>query len=136
MGYLDADGYLFLTDRATFMIVSGGVNIYPQEAENLLDRPPEGLRRRGVRHPRSRRWASRCTAVVQPADWDDAGPELERELLAYCREHLAHYKCPQAIDFDARAPARADRQALQAPAPRPLLGQARFANRVTDIHFG
>ena len=49
IGYLDNDGYLHLTDRRTFMIISGGVNIYPQECENLLDHPPEGRGRRGVR---------------------------------------------------------------------------------------
>ncbi len=66
-------------------------------------RPPEGVRRRGVRHPR-RRDGRAVQAVVQPTDWDDAGPELEAELLAYCREHLAHYKCPQAVDFDPELP--------------------------------
>ena len=72
------DGYLFLTDRRTFMIVSGGVNIYPQETENVLIDAPEGLRRRGVRNPRSgdgRAWArGRATNLV-----DDVGPELESE---------------------------------------------------------
>ena len=43
-------------------------------------------------------------AVVQPIDMADAGPELERELIAFCREHLAHYKCPKSIDFDAELP--------------------------------
>jgi long-chain acyl-CoA synthetase len=103
MGYLDSDGYLYLTDRRTFMIVSGGVNIYPQEAENLL-----------VDHPKvydvavfgipDADMGERVHAVVQPARWDDAGPELEGELLAYCKEHLAHYKCPKAIDFDRELP--------------------------------
>ena len=86
MGYLDDDGYLYLTDRRTFMIVSGGVNIYPQEAENLLDRPPEGLRRRGVRRPQrrdgrrgARRSCSRSTGAT-PA------PSSSAELLAYCRD--------------------------------------------------
>ena len=122
MGYLDADGYLFLTDRRTFMIVSGGVNIYPQEAENLLIDHPKvyDVAVFGIPDPEM---GERVHAVVQPTDWDDAGPELERELLAYCREHLAHYKCPQAVDFDPRAPARTDRQALQAAAARPLLGR-------------
>jgi acyl-CoA synthetase (AMP-forming)/AMP-acid ligase II len=103
MGYLDADGYLYLTDRRTFMIVSGGVNIYPQEAENLL-----------VDHPKvydvavfgipDADMGERVHAVVQPTNWDDAGPALEAELLAYCREHLAKYKCPQAVDFDRELP--------------------------------
>jgi acyl-CoA synthetase (AMP-forming)/AMP-acid ligase II len=103
MGYLDADGYLYLTDRRTFMIVSGGVNIYPQEAENVL-----------VNHPQvddvavfgipDDEMGERVHGVVQPVDFDDAGPELERDLLAYCREHLAHYKCPKAIDFERELP--------------------------------
>jgi acyl-CoA synthetase (AMP-forming)/AMP-acid ligase II len=103
MGYLDPDGYLYLTDRKTFMIVSGGVNIYPQEAENLL-----------VTHPRvfdvavfgipDDEMGERVHAVVQPVSMDDAGPGLERELLAFCKEHLAHYKCPKAVDFHAELP--------------------------------
>ena len=104
MGYLDADGYLFLTDRRTFMIVSGGVNIYPQEAENLLIDHPKvyDVAVFGIPDPEM---GERVHAVVQPTDWDEAGPELERELLAYCREHLAKYKCPQAVDFDRELPA-------------------------------
>jgi long-chain acyl-CoA synthetase len=103
MGYLDADGYLFLTDRRTFMIVSGGVNIYPQEAENLL-----------IDHPRvydvavfgipDAEMGERVHGVVQPVAWNEAGPALEAELLAYCKEHLAHYKCPKAIDFERELP--------------------------------
>jgi long-chain acyl-CoA synthetase len=103
MGYLDADGYLFLTDRRTFMIVSGGVNIYPQEAENLLIDHPKvyDVAVFGIPDPEM---GERVHAVVQPTVWDDAGPDLERELLAYCREHLSHYKCPQAVDFDPELP--------------------------------
>jgi long-chain acyl-CoA synthetase len=103
MGYLDPDGYLFLTDRRTFMIVSGGVNIYPQEAENLLIDHPKvyDVAVFGIPDPEM---GERVHAVVQPTVWDDAGPELEQELLAYCREHLSHYKCPQAVDFDPELP--------------------------------
>jgi acyl-CoA synthetase (AMP-forming)/AMP-acid ligase II len=103
MGYLDSEGYLYLTDRKTFMIVSGGVNIYPQEAENLL-----------VTHPKvydvavfgipDDEMGERVHAVVQPITMDDAGPNLERELLTFCRDHLAGYKCPKAIDFDPDLP--------------------------------
>ncbi len=103
MGYLDEDGYLFLTDRRTFMIVSGGVNIYPQETENLLIDHPKvyDVAVFGIPDPEM---GERVHAVVQPVQWDDAGAPLERELLAYCREHLAHYKCPKAIDFDRELP--------------------------------
>jgi long-chain acyl-CoA synthetase len=103
MGYLDADGYLFLTDRRTFMIVSGGVNIYPQEAENLLIDHPKvyDVAVFGIPDPEM---GERVHAVVQPTAWDEAGPALEQELVAYCRAHLSHYKCPQAVDFDRELP--------------------------------
>jgi long-chain acyl-CoA synthetase len=103
VGYLDADGYLFLTDRLTFMIVSGGVNIYPQEVENLL-----------VLHPKvadvavfgvpDAEMGEQVKAVVQPAAGVDAGAELEAELIAFCRDGLAHYKCPRSVDFEAELP--------------------------------
>jgi len=106
MGYLDDDGYLYLTDRRTFMIVSGGVNIYPQEAENLLIEHPKvyDVAVFGIPDPEM---GEKVHAVVQPVRWDDAGPALERELLAYCRDNLAHYKCPRAIDFDRELPREA-----------------------------
>src|SRR6266481_1896962 len=103
MGYLDADGYLFLTDRKTFMIVSGGVNIYPQEAENLLVDHPKVFDVAVFGVP-SDEMGEEVKAVVQPIDWDAAGPELERELLEYCRAHLAHYKCPRTVDFERELP--------------------------------
>jgi acyl-CoA synthetase (AMP-forming)/AMP-acid ligase II len=103
MGYLDEDGYLFLTDRRTFMIVSGGVNIYPQETENLLIEHPKVYDVAVFGIPDAE-MGEKVHAVVQPVQWDDTGPPLERELLAYCREHLAHYKCPKAIDFDRELP--------------------------------
>lgn len=103
MGYLDEEGYLFLTDRRSFMIVSGGVNIYPQEAENLLVSHPKvfDVAVFGIPDPEM---GERVHGVVQPVDFDAAGPDLERELLAHCREHLAHYKCPKAIDFERELP--------------------------------
>ena len=103
MGYLDDEGYLYLTDRRTFMIVSGGVNIYPQEAENVLITHPKvfDVAVFGIPDPDM---GEKVHAVVQPTVWDDAGPELERELLEHCRANLAHYKCPKAIDFDPELP--------------------------------
>jgi acyl-CoA synthetase (AMP-forming)/AMP-acid ligase II len=103
MGYLDADGYLYLTDRRTFMIVSGGVNIYPQEAENLLINHPQVADVAVFGIPDTE-MGEQVHGVVQPVQWEDAGPDLEQELLAYCREHLAHYKCPKAIDFERELP--------------------------------
>jgi acyl-CoA synthetase (AMP-forming)/AMP-acid ligase II len=103
IGYLDDEGYLYLTDRRDFMIVSGGVNIYPQEAENLLITHPKVMDAAVFGIP-DEEMGERVHGVVQPIDMDGAGPELERELLAFCRDHLAHYKCPKAIDFDAELP--------------------------------
>jgi acyl-CoA synthetase (AMP-forming)/AMP-acid ligase II len=103
MGYLDDEGYLYLTDRRTFMIVSGGVNIYPQEAENALITHPKVFDVAVFGIPDTE-MGEKVHAVVQPVNWDDAGPALEQELLAYCREQLAHYKCPRAVDFDRELP--------------------------------
>ena len=113
-------GYLYLTDRKAFMIISGGVNIYPQEAENVLISHPKVLDV-GVIGVPDPEMGEAVKAVVQPVRWDDAGPELEAELIAYCREHLAAYKCPRSVDFDPRAAPPRHRQALQEAAPRPLL---------------
>ena len=103
MGYLDDDGYLYLTDRKTFMIVSGGVNIYPQEAENVLVDHPKVLDVAVFGVP-NEEMGEEVKAVVQPIDWADAGPDLERELLEYCRAQLAHYKCPRTVDFERELP--------------------------------
>lgn len=103
VGYLDDEGFLYLTDRKAFMIISGGVNIYPQEAENVLVTHPKVLDVAvfGVPNPD---FGEEVKAVVQPVDLDDAGPELERELIAYCRSQLADVKCPRSIDFRAELP--------------------------------
>ena len=103
IGYLDADGYLYLTDRKANMIISGGVNIYPQEAENLLITHPKvaDVAVFGVPDPE---WGEQVKAVVQPADMADAGPDLEAELIAFCRQHLSHVKCPKTVDFEAELP--------------------------------
>jgi len=103
MGYVDDEGYLFLTDRRDFMIVSGGVNIYPQEAENLLVSHPKVMDVAVFGVPNDE-MGEEVKAVVQPVDMADAGPELEAELIAHCREHLSHYKCPVSVDFDAELP--------------------------------
>jgi long-chain acyl-CoA synthetase len=103
MGYLDDDGFLYLTDRATFMIVSGGVNIYPQEAENVLWAHPKVADAAVFGVPNAE-FGEEVKAVVQPVRWQDAGPELETELLEHCRSHLAAFKCPRSIDFDESLP--------------------------------
>lgn len=103
MGYVDEDGYVYLTDRSTFMIVSGGVNIYPQEAENLLVMHPK-LVDAAVFGVPNEEFGEEVKAVVQPAAGVVAGPELEAELIAYCRAHLASYKCPRTVEFDDDLP--------------------------------
>jgi long-chain acyl-CoA synthetase len=103
VGYLDEDGYLFLTDRKAYMIISGGVNIYPQEAENLLISHPKVADVAVIGVPDAE-MGEAVKAVVQPADWSEAGPTLEAELIAYCRDHLSHVKCPRSVDFDPELP--------------------------------
>ena len=103
VGYLDEEGYLYLTDRKAFMIISGGVNIYPQEAENVLISHPKVLDV-GVIGVPDAEMGEAVKAVVQPVRWEDAGPELEAELIEYCRQHLAAYKCPRSVDFDPELP--------------------------------
>ena len=103
MGYVDADGYLYLTDRKAHMIVSGGVNIYPQETENLLVMHPE-VADVAVFGVPNEEFGEEVKAVVQPVDMRRAGADLERELIAWCRARLAHLKCPKSIDFEAELP--------------------------------
>jgi long-chain acyl-CoA synthetase len=98
IGYLDEDGYLYLTDRQAHMIISGGVNIYPQEAENVLASHPAVADVAVIGVP-DEEMGEAVKAVVQPVDPSAAGPELEAELLAFCRAELASYKCPRSIDF-------------------------------------
>ena len=103
VGYLDEEGYLYLTDRKAYTIISGGVNIYPQEAEDVL-----------VTHPKvadvavfgvpNEEFGEEVKAVVQPADMAWAGEALEAELLDYCRSKLSSLKCPKSIDFEAELP--------------------------------
>jgi long-chain acyl-CoA synthetase len=103
MGYVDDDGYMYLTDRSTFMIVSGGVNIYPQEAENLLVMHPKLVDAAVFGVPNDE-FGEEVKAVVQPVDGLTPGPDLESELIEYCRAHLAGYKCPRSIEFDPELP--------------------------------
>ncbi len=103
VGYVDEDGFLYLTDRKANMIITGGVNVYPQEAENVM-----------VTHPKvadvavfgipNEEFGEEVKAVVQPLDMADAGEELAEELIAFCREQLAAVKCPRSVDFEAALP--------------------------------
>jgi acyl-CoA synthetase (AMP-forming)/AMP-acid ligase II len=103
IGHVDEDGYLFLTDRAAFMIISGGVNVYPQEAENALTLHPEVADVAVFGIPDAE-MGEAVHAVVQPRDMSAAGPALEAELIAFVRERLSHVKCPKRIDFLAELP--------------------------------
>ena len=103
VGYVDDDGYLYLTDRATFMIISGGVNIYPQECENLLITHPK-VADAAVFGVPNEDLGEEVKAVVQPMPGVADGQELTDELLAFCGEHLSRQKVPRSIDFSAELP--------------------------------
>jgi acyl-CoA synthetase (AMP-forming)/AMP-acid ligase II len=103
LGYLDQEGYLYLTDRKTNMIISGGVNIYPQEVENILITHPQVLDVAVLGVP-NEEFGEEVKGVVQPGNMNEAGPELEAELIAYCRQHLSRIKCPASIDFETELP--------------------------------
>jgi fatty-acyl-CoA synthase len=98
LGFLDADGYLFLTDRKAFTIISGGVNIYPREIEDVLVGHPSVLDVAVIGVPDDE-MGEAVKAVVQPAPGVGGGPELEKELIEYVREQIAHYKAPRTVDF-------------------------------------
>ena len=103
IGHVDADGYLYLTDRKSFMIISGGVNIYPQETENLLITHPRVADAAVIGIPNPD-FGEEVKAVVQPLDPADATPEFAEELIAFCRAGLSPLKCPRSIDFDPELP--------------------------------
>jgi long-chain acyl-CoA synthetase len=103
IGHVDEEGYLYLTDRSTYMIVSGGVNIYPQEAENVLATHPK-VADVAVFGVPDEDLGETVKAVVEPVDMAEAGPALEAELIEFCRSKLASYKCPRSIDFQEELP--------------------------------
>jgi fatty-acyl-CoA synthase len=103
IGYLDNDGYLYLTDRRHHMIISGGVNIYPQEAENILVTHPRVMDAAVFGIPDDEMGQS-VKCVVQLVDHSQAGDEVGEELLTWLRERLAHYKCPRSIAFQEQLP--------------------------------
>ena len=103
VGYLDDDGFLYLTDRATFMIISGGVNIYPQECENLLITHPKVADAAVFGVPNDD-LGEEVKGVVQVMPGVEASSELANELIDFCRANLSHVKCPRSIDFEAELP--------------------------------
>jgi acyl-CoA synthetase (AMP-forming)/AMP-acid ligase II len=103
VGYLDDEGYLYLTDRKAHMIISGGVNIYPQEAENVLITHPAVADAAVIGVP-NEDFGEEVKAVVQPIDMADAGPALASELIEFCLSRLSKIKCPRSVDFEAELP--------------------------------
>lgn len=102
VGYVE-DGYLYLTDRSTFMIISGGVNIYPQETEDVLITHPKIMDAAVFGVP-NEDLGEEVKAVVQVMQGIEADDALVEELMAYCHEHLSRQKCPRSIDFEAELP--------------------------------
>ncbi len=103
IGYLDGEGFLYLTDRASHMIISGGVNIYPQEVENELALHPAVADVAVIGVPNAD-LGEEVKAVVIASDPAAAGEELGAELITFCRSRLAHYKCPVSVDFVTELP--------------------------------
>ncbi|QYG93624.1 acyl-CoA synthetase [Iamia sp. SCSIO 61187] len=103
IGYLDEDGYLFLNDRKSDMIISGGVNIYPAEIEGAFLTHPKVADAAvfGIPHPD---WGEEIKAVVEAAPGAEPGDELTAELLAHCAERLAKFKLPKSIDYTTEMP--------------------------------
>ena len=103
VGHLDEDGYLYLTDRESFMIISGGVNIYPQEIEDCIvmhDKVTD-VAVFGVPNPD---FGEEVKVVVQAAPGIEPSDELGAEILAHAADKLAHYKVPRSVDFEAELP--------------------------------
>jgi long-chain acyl-CoA synthetase len=103
VGWIDEEGYLYLTDRKSFMIISGGVNIYPQEIENLLVTHPKVADAAVVGAP-DEEMGEKVVAVIQPMEWDASHEDLRAELMAFARANLSHVKAPRVIDFMKELP--------------------------------
>ena len=103
VGWADEDGYLYLTDRKSFMIISGGVNIYPQEIENLLITHPKVADAAVVGAPHEE-MGEQVVAVIQPMNLGDDQVALAEELMTFARANLSHVKSPRRIDFMAELP--------------------------------
>lgn len=103
VGRIDGEGYLYLSDRKDFMIITGGVNVYPQEVEDLLITHPAVADAAvfGVPHPD---FGEEVKAVIQPKLWAQATDDLGKDLIAWCRERLADVKCPRSVDFESELP--------------------------------
>jgi long-chain acyl-CoA synthetase len=100
---MDQEGYLYLTDRSTNLIISGGVNIYPAEVDAVLLQHPAVGDVATVGIP-DEEWGEAVKAVVQPAEGVRASDALAAELMEFCRGRLARFKCPRSVDFTDRLP--------------------------------
>jgi len=103
IGHVDEEGFIYLTDRASFMIISAGVNIYPQECENLLVTHPK-VADAAVFGAPNEDLGEEVKAVVQLMPEFGPCADIAEELMVFCRERLAHHKCPRSIDFEAELP--------------------------------
>jgi long-chain acyl-CoA synthetase len=103
VGYLDEEGFLYLTDRKAHMIISGGINIYPQETENVLITHPRVADVAVIGVP-NEDFGEEVKAVVQLVDMNEASPELAQELIDFCRSKISKVKCPRSVDFEAELP--------------------------------
>ena len=102
-GYVDEDGYLYLADRRDFMIISGGVNIYPQEVEDLLLTHP-AVRDVAVFGVPNATFGEEVKAVVEPVEPIDDEAAMQEQLIEWCRTRLSHIKCPRSVDFSRKIP--------------------------------
>lgn len=107
VGRLDEDGYLYLTDRKSFVIITGGVNVYPQETENTLLSHPAVLDAAVFGIP-NEDFGEEVKAVVQLVDGGDGDPALAEELIRHCRDRLSAIKCPRSVDFRRQLPREAN----------------------------
>lgn len=98
IGRLDEDGYLYLTDRKDFMIISGGVNIYPQAIEDCLIVHPK-VADAAVIGIANADYGEEVKAIVEPKAWADAGPDFEAELRHWCAERISPVTCPRSYEF-------------------------------------
>jgi long-chain acyl-CoA synthetase len=103
VGHMDADGYLFLTDRSANLIISGGVNVYPAEVDAVLLEHPAVGDVATIGLP-DEEWGERVVAVVELQPGLDGTDDLAAELVEHCRARLARFKCPQAVEFTAELP--------------------------------
>ena len=103
IGKLDKDNFLYLTDRKAFMIISGGINIYPQEAEDLIITHPKVYDCAVIGIP-NEEFGEEVKAVVQPINWKDVSEDFELEIINFCKKNLSSIKCPKTIDFEKELP--------------------------------